>query len=348
MAVGSAPAALHATLSPAPSPAPSPAAVSLDALPALIWFNGRLVPWASATVHVMTHALHYGSSVFEGMRCYDTPRGPALFRAREHVRRLRDSARVYRMALPLDDAALLAACRAVVRDNGLTDAYLRPLAWRGAGALSVSPSRHPVEMMIAALPWGPYLGEEAMIAGADVCVSSWTRCAPNTIPTGAKAGGNYLSGQLVAMEAERLGFAEGIALDGSGTVSEGSGENVFLVRDGVLVAPPAASSILPGITRDTVITLARELGFEVREERVPREALYAADEIFFTGTAAEVTPVRSVDGVALGDGRRGPVTAALQRAFFAAVRGEAEDRHGWLTYVADEVGNGLEPTAAGA
>ncbi|MBV9881157.1 MAG: branched-chain amino acid transaminase [Gemmatirosa sp.] len=321
---------------PARAAAASPATVGVGTYPELIWFGNRLVPWASATVHVMTHALHYGSSVFEGMRCYDTPRGPALFRAREHLRRLADSARVYRMTLPLDLDGLLGACRAVVRENGLTNAYLRPLAWRGAGALSVSARNHPVELMIAALPWGPYLGDGALEAGVDVGVSSWAKPAPNTIPTGAKAGGNYLSGQLVAMEAEQLGYAEGIALDTSGTVSEGSGENVFLVRDGVIVTPPSASSILSGITRDTILTLARERGIPVREERVPREALYAADEIFFTGTAAEVTPVRSVDGVVLGDGRRGPVTAALQRAFFAHVRGETPDRHGWLTYVHDE------------
>jgi branched-chain amino acid aminotransferase len=320
----------------------SPATVPNAAPPELLWFNGRLVPWASATVHVMTHALHYGSSVFEGMRCYDTPDGPALFRAREHVRRLRDSARVYRMTLPYDDAALLDACRAVVRDNGLTNAYLRPLAWRGVGALSVGAARHPVELMIAALPWGAYLGEGALEAGVDAHVSSWTRPAPNTIPTGAKAGGNYLSGQLIAMEAERLGFAEGIALDTTGTISEGSGENVFLVRDGVLVTPPAASSILPGITRDTILTLAREHGYPVREERVPREALYGADEIFFTGTAAEVTPVRSIDGMTIGDGRRGPITAALQRAFFATVHGETEDRHGWLTYIAPDAAQAEE------
>ena len=298
--------------------------------PDLIWFNGKLVPWESATVHVMTHALHYGSSVFEGMRCYDTPHGPAIFRAREHVRRMRDSARLYRMELPAEDD-LLEACRAVVRENDLRSAYIRPLAWRGVGSLSVNATRHPVELMIAALPWGAYLGEEALEQGVDVCVSSWTRPAANTIPTGVKAGGNYLSGQLIAMEAERLGFAEGIALDTSGTVSEGSGENLFLVRDGVIVTPPASSSILPGITRDTVITLAKEEGLSVREERIPREALYAADEAFFTGTAVEVTPVRSVDGVAIGSGTRGPITARLQRAFFAIVRGEVEDRRGWLT-----------------
>ncbi|MEO8624556.1 MAG: branched-chain amino acid transaminase [bacterium] len=315
------------------APAESPANVPLGVLPELIWFNGELVPWASATVHVMTHALHYGSSVFEGMRCYETPRGPALFRAREHLRRLRESARLYRMTLPLDDAEVLSACKEVVRENGLTSAYLRPLVWRGAGGLSVNATKHPVEMMIAALPWGAYLGDDALEQGVDVGISSWTRPSPNTVPTGAKAGGNYVSSQLIAMEAERLGYAEGIALDTSGTVSEGSGENIFLIRDGVLVTPPAASSILPGITRDTILTLARALGVATREERIPREALYAADEVFFTGTAAEVTPVRAVDGLVVGNGRRGPVTTLLQREFFATVRGEREDERGWLTLV---------------
>lgn len=317
----------------APDSAASPAAVPLGAPPAFIWFNGRVVPWASATVHVMTHALHYGSSVFEGIRCYETAQGPALFRADEHLRRFRDSARLYRMELPFDDAVLRDACCAAVRENGLRNAYLRPLAWRGAGGLSLSPIRHPVEIMIAALPWGTYLGDAALERGVDVGISTWTRPSPNTLPAGAKAGGNYVSSQLIAMEAERLGYAEGIALDSSGTVSEGSGENIFLIRNRTLITPPAASSILPGITRDTLMTLAREAGLEVREERIPREALYSADEVLFTGTAAEVTPVRSVDGLVIGNGKRGPFTAVLQRAYFATVRGEREDQRGWLTMV---------------
>ena len=311
----------------------SPATVSSRAMPKLIWFNGSLVPWESATVHVMTHALHYGSSVFEGMRSYDTPRGPAIFRARDHLRRFRDSARLYRMDVPYDEAALLSACCDAVRENGLRDSYVRPLAWRGVGGLGLNAIRHPLEVMVAALPWGAFLGEESLEKGVDVGISSWTRPAPNTIPTGAKAGGNYVSSQLIVMEAERLGFAEGIALDTSGTVSEGSGENIFVVRDGVLVTPPAASSILPGITRDTMLTLARDAGIPVREERIPREALHAADEMFFTGTAAEVTPVRSVDGLVIGSGKRGPVTTELQQAFFATVRGERDDVRGWLAHV---------------
>jgi branched-chain amino acid aminotransferase len=317
----------------APASEGSPANVPLGTPPALLWFNGRMVPWASATVHVMTHALHYGSSVFEGVRCYETRRGPALFRVGEHLRRFRESARLYRMEIPFDEAALRDACRAAVRENGLRSAYLRPLTWRGAGGLSLSPIRHPVEVMVAALPWGTYLGDAALERGVDVGISSWTRPAPNTVPTGAKAGGNYVSSQLIAMEAERLGYAEGIALDSSGTVSEGSGENIFIVRDRTVITPPAASSILPGITRDTIMTLARDAGLAVREERIPREALYGADEVFFTGTAAEVTPVRSVDGLVVGTGKRGPVTATLQRAFCATVRGEREDERGWLTYV---------------
>jgi branched-chain amino acid aminotransferase len=298
-----------------------------------IWFNGELVPWEKATVHVMTHALHYGSSVFEGIRCYSTPKGPAVFRLAPHVRRLFDSAKVYRMELPYDQGQIGEACKAVVRENGLKSAYLRPLVWRGYGEIGVFPLKNPVEVMVAAIEWGAYLGADALENGADVAVSSWNRVAPNTLPAMAKAGGNYLSSQLIVMEAHRHGYAEGIALDVYGNLSEGSGENLFVIRDGVIFTPPLVAAILPGITRDAVMALAREQGYEVREQNMPREALYLADELFFTGTAAEVSPIRSVDGVTIGAGRRGPITTAIQKAFFGLFNGETEDRWGWLEYV---------------
>jgi branched-chain amino acid aminotransferase len=298
-----------------------------------IWFNGELVPWEQATVHVMTHAMHYGSSVFEGIRSYDTPRGPALFRIEPHIRRLFDSARIYRMELSFSHEQLTEACRMVVRENGLTNAYLRPLVWRGYGELGVFPLRAPVEVMVAAMQWGAYLGAEGLENGVDVQISSWTRVAPNTLPAMAKAGGNYLSSQLIVMEAVRHGYAEGIALDVNGQLSEGSGENLFVVRDGVIYTPPVTAALLPGITRDAVMTIARHLGYEVREQNLPREVLYLADEIFFTGTAAEVTPVRSVDRLTVGGGSRGPITTAIQNTFFGLFSGETEDRWGWLTYV---------------
>jgi branched-chain amino acid aminotransferase len=299
----------------------------------LIWFNGELVPWEKATVHVMTHALHYGSSVFEGIRAYDTPNGPALFRIEPHIRRLFDSARIYRMEPQYTADELIAACKAVVRENGLKDAYLRPLVWRGYGEIGVFPLRAPVEVMVAAMQWGAYLGAEGLEKGVDVQVSSWTRMAPNTLPTLAKAGGNYLSSQLIVMEAISNGYAEGIALDVNGQLSEGSGENLFVVRDGVIYTPPLTAALLPGITRESVITIARHLGYEVREQNLPREVLYLADEIFFTGTAAEVTPVRSVDKLQVGDGSRGPITTAIQKTFFGLFSGETEDRWGWLTVI---------------
>ena len=295
-----------------------------------IWFNGELVPWEKATVHVMTHALHYGSSVFEGVRCYDTPEGPAFFRLTPHVRRLFDSARIYRMDLGYSPEQLREACRAVVSENGLRSAYLRPLAWRGYGEIGVSGLRNPVEVMVAAFPWGAYLGSEAIENGIDVMVSSWVRAAPNTVPSMAKAGGNYLSSQLISMEAERNGYAEGIALDVNGNLSEGAGENLFVVRDGVVYTPPLTAALLPGVTRDAVMTLARHLGYDVREQALPREMLYLADELFFTGTAAEVTPIRSVDRSVVGSGKRGPITTEIQRAFFGLVSGQIEDRWGWL------------------
>jgi branched-chain amino acid aminotransferase len=298
-----------------------------------IWFNGELVPWENATVHVMTHALHYGSSVFEGVRCYSTPQGPAVFRLAPHTRRLFDSAKIYRMELPYSQAQISEACKTVVRENGLKSAYLRPLVWRGYGELGVMPLKNPVEVMVAAIEWGAYLGAEALENGVDVAVSSWQRVARNTLPAMAKAGGNYLSSQLIVMEAQRHGYAEGIALDTNGNLSEGSGENLFVIRDGVIFTPPLTAALLPGITRDTIVTLARELGHEVREQNLPREALYLADELFFTGTAAEVSPIRSVDGMTIGAGKRGPITTAIQKAFFGLFSGETEDKWGWLEYV---------------
>jgi branched-chain amino acid aminotransferase len=298
-----------------------------------IWFNGELVPWEKATVHVLTHALHYGSSVFEGIRCYDTPNGPAIFRLVPHTRRLFDSAKIYRMELPYDKDQINDACKAVVRENGLKSAYLRPLVWRGYGEIGVMPLKNPVEVMVAAIQWGTYLGADALENGVDVAVSSWSRVAPNTLPAMAKAGGNYLSSQLIVMEAQRHGYVEGIALDVHGNLSEGSGENLFVIRDNVIFTPPLTAALLPGITRDSVLTLARDLGYEVREQNLPREALYLADELFFTGTAAEVSPIRSVDGITIGAGKRGPITEAIQRAFFGLFNGETEDRWGWLEYV---------------
>ncbi|MBO9341441.1 MAG: branched-chain amino acid transaminase [Roseiflexus sp.] len=300
-----------------------------------IWFNGEMVPWEKATVHVMTHALHYGSSVFEGIRAYETPQGAAIFRLREHIRRLFDSCRIYRMDPPFTPDQVFEACRAVVRENGLKNAYIRPLVWRGYGEMGLNPLRSPVEVMVAAMEWGAYLGAEGLEHGVDVHVSSWQRFAPNTLPAMAKAGGNYLSSQLIVMEAARNGYAEGIALDVHGWLSEGSGENLFLIRDGVIYTPPVTAALLPGITRDAVITLAQQLGYEVREQNLPREMLYLADELFFTGTAAEVTPIRSVDKLPVGSGKRGPITTAIQKAFFGLFSGETEDRWGWLTPAAE-------------
>ncbi len=297
-----------------------------------IWFNGELVEWQRATVHVMAHALHYGSSVFEGIRAYATPRGVAIFRLQPHIERLLDSARIYRMPLAYDAKQLTEACHEVLRTNELESAYLRPIAFRGFGVLSVHPKDTPVEVAIAAFPWGKYLGDDVMEQGVDVCVSSWTRPAPNTLPAMAKAGGNYLSSQLVVLEAQHNGYVEGIALDSTGNLSEGSGENLFVIRNGIITTPPLSASLLPGITRDTAITLARDLGYEVREQVIPREALYVADELFFTGTAAEVSPIRSVDGIVVKAGGRGPITERIQSAFFGLFNGETEDKYGWLEY----------------
>jgi branched-chain amino acid aminotransferase len=278
-----------------------------------IWHNGKLIDWNDAKIHVLSHVLHYGSSVFEGIRCYATPSGPAIFRGPEHMRRLLDSAKIYRMAVPYSVDQLIAGMHELVRVNKMESCYVRPFAFRGYGDLGVLP--------------------EAMEQGADVCVSSWTRIAPNTLPALSKAAANYMNSQLIRMEANINGYAEGIALDTAGYISEGSGENIFVVRDGKISTPPLGASVLPGITRDSVITLAREMGIQVTETLVPREALYVADEVFFTGTAAEVSPIRSVDKIPVGAGKRGPITEKLQKTFFDIVEGRAKDTRGWLVPV---------------
>lgn len=296
----------------------------------LIWRNGELIPWKDATTHVLTHGLHYGSGVFEGMRAYDTPhKGAIIFRNRDHIERLHYSAKVYKIPLEYTVEQLMEVCREVVRTNELKSAYIRPIVYLGYGEMGPASQTCPSDVVVAAFPWGAYLGEEGLKNGIDVCVSSWRRSAPGTIPAGVKAAGNYLSSRLVSMEAKDRGFKEGIGLAHDGTISEGAGENLFLVRRGRLLTPPASASILAGITRETIIMLAREFGYEVVEQAIPREMLYAADEIFFTGTAAEVTPIRSVDGITVGDGAH-PVTRKLQTAFFGLFNGETEDRWGWL------------------
>jgi len=298
-----------------------------------IWHNGRLVAWEDAVVHVAAHSLHYGSSVFEGIRAYPTPRGPAVFCLDGHLDRLYDSCRIFRMVVPYPKETLRRAILEVVRANGHASCYIRPLVYRGAGAFGLDPRKSPVEVAILTLEWGAYLGGEALEKGVDVMISSWRRMAPSTHPAMGKIAGNYVNSQLATMEAVDNGYAEAIMLDVQGYVSEGSGENLFLVRSGVLYTPPLAQSLLPGITRQVAITLARELGYEVREVPIPREMLYVADEVFLTGTAAEITPVRSVDRQTIGQGEPGPVTRRIQDAFFAIVRGEVPDRHGWLTHV---------------
>ena len=304
-----------------------------------IWHNGKFIPWDDAKIHVLAHVTSYGSSVFEGIRCYATPAGPAVFRVREHIRRLIDSAKIYRMELPFSPGQLVDAILELIRENGMQSCYVRPLVLRGYGNVGVLATKeNPIETYLACWEWGKYLGEEAMLHGVDVCVSSWTRIAPNTLPALAKAGANYMNSQLIRMEAHINGYAEGIALDDSGYVSEGSGENVFVVRDGKIITPPLGASVLPGITRQSIIELAAALNIPITEAPVPRELLYIADEVFFTGTAAEVTPVRSVDRIVVGKGQRGPITERLQREFFAIVEGTTEDRFGWLTPVPEVVG----------
>jgi len=304
-----------------------------------IWHNGKFINWHDAQIHVLSHVTSYGSSVFEGIRCYSTVNGPAIFRGPEHMRRLHDSAKIYRMAMQYSVNELVAAMHEVVRQNKLESCYVRPLVFRGYGDLGVLPTKDtPMETYIACWEWGKYLGPEAMEQGVDVCISSWTRLAPNTLPTLSKAGANYMNSQLIRMESAVNGYSEGIALDASGYISEGSGENIFVVRDGKILTPPIGSSVLPGITRDSVIQLARDQGIQVIETLIPREMLYIADEVFFSGTAAEVTPIRSVDRIEIGAGKRGPITEKVQRDFFSIVEGRTPDRHGWLAPVAQPVG----------
>lgn len=298
-----------------------------------IWFNGKFVDWDDARIHVLSHVVHYGSSIFEGVRCYNTRRGPACFRLADHVNRLYDSAKIYRMPIPYEREELSQAILESIRTNGLQACYVRPVIFRGYESLGVDPSPCPVEVVIAVWEWGAYLGEEALEKGAAVRFSSWNRLAPNTMPSLAKVGANYMNSQLIKLEALADGYVEGIALDAQGHVSEASGENIFMVKNGAIYTPSTGSSILPGITRHTVITLARELGYAVTQRAIPREALYIADEVFFTGSAAEVTPVARIDHIPIGEGIRGPITKALQDAFFGVVSGEADDRYGWLTFV---------------
>jgi len=298
-----------------------------------IWFDGAFVPWDEAKVHVLSHALHYGSSVFEGIRCYETNQGPAVFCLPLHVRRMFRSCKIYRMEIPFTQDEMEQAILDTVAKNGLQSCYIRPLVFRGYEQLGVEPRTCPVNVIIAVWEWGAYLGPEALEQGVDVGVSSWRRMAPDTTPAFAKVGGHYTNSQLIRMEAAEHGYSEGIALDIYGYVSEGSGENIFIVQDGVLYTPQLSSSILGGITRNCVMTLAKDLGYEVKETVIPREQLYIADEIFFTGTAAELTPIRSVDHIVIGPGRRGPITARLQDEFFKIVSGEIPDRYHWLSPV---------------
>jgi branched-chain amino acid aminotransferase len=301
-----------------------------------IWMNGTFVDWKDANIHIATHVIHYGSGVFEGARCYSTPKGSACFRLEPHMRRLMESGKIYRMEYPLDLQGWMNVVLDTIRVNEMKACYIRPLLYRGYKELGVNPLSIPVDAAVMVWDWGAYLGAEALEHGVDVKVSSWTRMAPNTLPAMAKSTANYANSALIKMEAVADGYSEAIALDVHGNISEGSGQNIFLVREGAIYTPPLGSSILGGITRDSVITLAREAGYSVTDMVLPRESLYTADEVFFVGTAAEVTPVRSVDKIKVGAGKPGPITLALQRAFFQVINGEVPDRHGWLTYVYPE------------
>jgi branched-chain amino acid aminotransferase len=311
-----------------------------------IWMNGGLVDWADAKIHIASHVVHYGSGVFEGARCYNTPRGSACFRLDTHMKRLYDSARIYRMEPQVDQATLTEAVLETIRANEQKACYIRPIIYRGYNALGVNPFPCPVDAAVLTWEWGAYLGKDALENGVDVRIASWARSAPNTFPTLAKTSANYANSSLIKMEAITEGYSEGIALDTFGYLSEGSGQNLFIVREGTIYTPPLTASILPGITRNSVITIARDLGYKVREEMLPRELLYICDEAFFAGTAVEITPIRSVDKIAVGDGKRGPITAAIQKAYFDIINGEVPDRYGWLTFVYP--GEPLQPAGVGS
>ena len=311
-----------------------------------VWMNGSLVDWANAKIHIASHVIHYGSGVFEGARCYDTPRGSACFRLDAHLMRLFDSAKIYRMEPKPSYDEMHAAVLDTIRANEFKACYIRPIVYRGYNALGVNPFPCPVDTAILTWEWGTYLGQDALTNGVDVRISSWSRMAPNTFPTLAKTSANYANSQLIKMEAIAEGYSEGIALDSFGYLSEGSGQNLFVVRNNTLYTPPITASILPGITRNSVLALARDLGFKVREEMLPRELLYIADEAFFAGTAVEITPIRSVDKIAIGNGKRGPITEAIQQAFFDIINGDAPDKHGWLEFVYD--GEPRQAVGAGA
>ncbi|MBN2000063.1 branched-chain amino acid transaminase [candidate division KSB1 bacterium] len=298
-----------------------------------IWKNGQFIDWPDATIHVMSHVVHYGSSVFEGMRCYKTPKGPSIFRLADHIRRLFDSAKIYRMTIPFSQQEIIDACRQTIKVNGFESAYVRPVVYRGYHSLGVDPTKCPVDVVIGALNWGRYLGEEAINKGVDVGVSSWNRLAPNTMPFMAKAGSNYMNSQLIKMEAMGDGFTEGIGLDVFGYVSEGSGENIYVIRDDVIYTPAISACILPGLTRDCVLKIAKELNIPVVEGQIPREMLYIADELFFSGTAAEITPIRTVDRITIGEGKRGPITEKIQQRYFQYINGEREDIYGWHDFI---------------
>ncbi len=298
-----------------------------------IWFNGELIDWKHAHIHVLSHVIHYGSSVFEGIRCYKNKQGSAIFRLKEHVTRLFDSARIYRMEIPYTENEISQAIVDTIKSNGLEECYIRPIVFRGTGELGVNPLNSPLEVVIAVWEWGSYLGQEALEKGVDVGVSTWRRMAPDTLPNMAKAGANYMNSQLVKIEALENGYDEGILLDYHGMISEGSGENIFLIKEDIIYTPPMAASLLKGITRDSVIHLAKEMDLEIREEQLPREMLYLVDEIFLTGTAAEISPIRSVDKIKVGSGERGPITKKLQKEFFSILEAKTEDRFNWLYYL---------------